>query len=276
MTVTVGLIAAAVRNAALSGKVICLHSSFRSFGPVDGGPATIIDGFLTEGCTLLVPTFSFGFGVSPPDDPALRPARNGSNYDAFPPASPGPSTLYTPESPLVSRSMGVIPATLLHREGRVRGAHPLNSFAALGPLAAELVAGQRPLRVYAPLEALARLGGSVVLAGVGLTRMTLLHLAEKLAGRTPFRRWYAGPSGETLMAEVGSCSDGFDRLEPALTPLMTERLVGESRWRILPAASALEAAAGAIRRDPMITHCGNPDCDRCRDAVLGGPILPTS
>ncbi|MFZ5825622.1 MAG: AAC(3) family N-acetyltransferase [Bacillota bacterium] len=273
MPLTLESIREAVSNAGLSGKAVCLHSSLRSFGPVDGGPDTVIDGFLAEGCTLLVPAFAYGFGVSPPEDPAMRPARNGTTYYDFPPAPPGPPSVYTPESPFISRSMGAIPAALIGREGRVRGGHPLNSFAALGPLAAELVAGQRPLHVYAPLEALTRLGGSVVLAGVGLTRMTLLHLAEQRAGRTPFRRWYAGPQGETLMAEVGSCSEGFDKLEPALAPLINEQQAGESHWRILPAAQALDAAAAAIRRDPMITHCGNPGCNRCNDAVAGGPIL---
>ncbi len=25
--------------------------------------------------------------------------------------------------------------------------------------------------------------------------------------------------------------------------------------------------------DPSITHCGGPECERCKDSVLGGPIL---
>lgn len=32
------------------------------------------------------------------------------------------------------------------------------------------------------------------------------------------------------------------------------------------------ALAAAIRADPQITHCGNPDCERCNDALLGGPF----
>ena len=29
-------------------------------------------------------------------------------------------------------------------------------------------------------------------------------------------------------------------------------------------------------RDPAITHCGDPRCARCNDAVQGGPIIPNA
>jgi hypothetical protein len=38
------------------------------------------------------------------------------------------------------------------------------------------------------------------------------------------------------------------------------------------AAAALDAATGAIRRDPSVTHCGRADCERRNDAVRGGPL----
>jgi aminoglycoside 3-N-acetyltransferase len=43
--------------------------------------------------------------------------------------------------------------------------------------------------VFGPLRALRERDGWVVLAGVGLTSMTLLHVAEIEAGRKPFIRW---------------------------------------------------------------------------------------
>ena len=74
---------------------------------------------------------------------------------------------------------GVIPATALAWTTHMRGNHPLDSFTAVGPQAAKLIGGQTPLDVYAPLAALARMKGFVLLMGVGLERMTLVHLAEK-------------------------------------------------------------------------------------------------
>jgi aminoglycoside 3-N-acetyltransferase len=260
----------AITALGLSGRPLCIHSSLRSFGHVAGGAGTIVDEFLAAGCTVLVPTFS-GFAVPPP--PHLRPARNGWNYNHLARRPIRASAIYTPDSWEIDADMGAIPAHVLHRPDRVRGNHPLNSFSAIGPLAAALIAGQQPHAVYAPLDALCPRGGFVVMMGVGLDAMTLLHLAEQRAGRTLFRRWANGPDGEPMMVEVGGCSDGFPRLEPALAPLMREIIVSNSRWRIYPAPETLARAAAAIAAQPSITHCGHSDCERCNDAVQGGPFL---
>ena len=49
-----------------------------------------------------------------------------------------------------------------------------------------------------------------------------------------FRRWANGPDGRPMEVEVGSCSDGFGKLEPVLGPLVREARVGGSRWRAFP------------------------------------------
>ncbi|HVF51365.1 MAG TPA: AAC(3) family N-acetyltransferase [Pyrinomonadaceae bacterium] len=262
----------ALRRLGLAGRVVCLHSSLRSFGRVEGGAASVVGAFLEEDCTLLVPTFSSGFEVAPP--PGMRLERNGWNYDARPAPEADSGRIYTPAAHDIDRSMGAIPAEVIARKGRVRGNHPFDSFAALGARAAELVSGQKPSDVYAPLVALARAGGFVLLAGVGLERMTLLHLAERVAGRTLFRRWARGAHGETIYAEAGGCSEGFGNLETVLRPIMRTTTVGESFWRLFPASETIKLAADAIRAEPRITLCDDASCERCPDAVAGGPILP--
>lgn len=127
--------------------------------------------------------------------------------------------------------------------------------------------------VCAPLKALARAGDYVLLMGVGLERMTLLHLAEKEAGRELFRRWANDERGRPSVVEVGGCSEGFGRLEPFLNPVTRTAIVGQSTCRLLPAAEAVALAASAIRADPRITHCGVADCECCNDAVAGGPVV---
>jgi aminoglycoside 3-N-acetyltransferase len=235
----------------------------------------VVDGLLAEGCTVMVPTFSYGFSVRPL--PHQRPARNGTGY-RFPPdepdASDGAHRVYRPDSNEISRAeMGAIPAEVLAIPGRVRGNHPLSSFSAVGPLAAELISGQAPLRVYAPLQALADRGGFVLLMGAGLRRLTLLHCAEQMAGRNLFRRWVNGPDGRPMEVEAGGHAGGFPRLGPALAHLERRDRVGASEWLVYPVRETIEAAAEAIRRDPSITHCGDAGCERCNDAVAGGPIL---
>lgn len=272
MGVTGDDIRQAVRGLGLTGRAVCFHSSLRSFGHVGGGAEAVIGGFLDEGCSLLVPTFSSAFEVAPPRH--LQFERNGWNYSAAPASRRGSERIYSPEVFDIDGDMGSIPARVVAWPGRVRGNHPLDSLTAVGPHAAELVAGQSPLDVYAPLKALVGAGGFVLLAGVGLEKATLLHLAEREAGRTLFRRWANDREGRPAAVEVGGCSEGFGRLEPHLRRIMLSTGVGQSRWTLLPAGQALACAAAAIRANPWITHCGAAACERCDDAVKGGPILP--
>jgi aminoglycoside N3'-acetyltransferase len=278
MTVTQEQIAHAIRSLGLSNKPLAVHASLRSFGTVEGGAETVIHACLQEGCTLLVPTFSSGYEVAAPPD--MRPQQNGCGdyswmtQSAADASAESAAASYDPGSLEIDRdSMGAIPAAVLQMPGSRRGRHPLNSFAAIGPMAEVLIAGQQPDDVYAPLRKLAESGGDVVLMGVGLERLTLLHLAEQLAGRTLFRRWARDASGAAMMVEVGSCSEGFGSFAQALSPLARHAEVGASRWQIYDAAEVLSVASAAIRETPSITHCGDPGCDRCHDAVLGGPIL---
>jgi len=278
VAVTASHIVQAAQALGLSGKPLSVHASLRSFGRIEGGADALIQALLSEGCTLLVPAFSFGYAVPAPPD--MRPLRNGCGDYGWMGDDDGPipgaahAAIYNPGSMELDRdSMGALPAAVLQLPGRRRGSHPLQSFAAIGPLAEELVAGQRPDDAYAPLRKLAERGGEAVLMGVGLERLTLLHLAEQLAGRELFRRWALDAAGQTMFAEVGSCSEGFGKLAGLLAPIARHGLAGASRWQVLPAAACLDIAAAAIRETPAITHCGDPGCDRCPDAVLGGPLM---
>jgi aminoglycoside 3-N-acetyltransferase len=262
----------AARDLGIAGAPVCVHSSLRSFGHVQGGAATVVRGLLEEGCTVLVPTFSSGFAVQPPL--SMRPERNGTAYDVSAMSATGADRVFEPATLEIDRDdMGAIAASVLSMEQHVRGNHPLNSFTAVGPLAAQLIDSQAPLEVYGPLEMLTAARGSIILMGVGLTSMTLLHLAEKRAGRTLFRRWANNPDGQPMMVETGSCSSGFEQFSSILAPIEREAMVGESHWRVYRALRTLELATAAIRSNPRITACERAGCARCADALLGGPIV---
>jgi aminoglycoside 3-N-acetyltransferase len=173
----------------------------------------------------------------------------------------------------VDKDMGAIGKAAVLHPRRQRGNHSICSFSAVSPQARALVSRQGPRDVYAPLEALAQKKGAVLLLGVGLEAVTLIHLAEKRAGRVPFRRWAYDVAKRPTMVEVGSCSLGFSKFESCLGPTMTAATVGLSHWKCFDARTALDAATEAIRANPMITHCGRA-CARCDDAVAGGPIVP--
>ncbi|MEU5692017.1 AAC(3) family N-acetyltransferase [Actinosynnema sp. NPDC020468] len=261
----------AVDEVAVSGRPVLVHAALRSFGEaVDAD--LLLDVLLGRGCTVLVPSFTEPqFEVDPPAAP--RPARNGFDY-ADVPADPG-----VPDGPgydvgcgLVNEELGVFPAVLLRRLDARRGDHPLNSFAAVGPLAGDLVGEQGPKDVYAPIRALAERDGVVLLVGVGVDAMTAIHLAEQRSGRRLLARWALDHDGEVTAVEVGSCSVGFTRLEPVLAPLARVTAVGASTWQAFSAGAVLDAATEAIAADPAITHCPDEDCLRCNDFIAGGPI----
>ena len=260
----------AIDALALGGRVVGAHSSLRSFGRLEGGADTIVDAFLDAGCTLLVPTHSWGFATN--HVPGMRPDRNGWDY-AMNVARPVFTGTFSTDSNAIDRNMGAIPRAVLARPERVRGDHALASFAAIGPLAHDVIDGQAGDAVHAPLRALADHAGAILLVGVGLTRMTMLHFAEQVAGRAQFRRWAADATGATLMVESGGCSEGFDRLAGVLAPVETRRREGRSEWRCFPAAEVVRRAAAAIAADAASTHCGMRGCRRCDDAALGGPVL---
>lgn len=271
VSITVSDIQQAVRQLGLAGKPLCVHSSLRSFGRVEDGAQTVIDGLLADGCTILVPAFSGYFAIAPPE--GMRPERNGWDYAVNWALPKSTRRCYTPDTELIDDDMGTIPAAVVAQPARRRGNHPLNSFAALGPLAGDLVRAQSPLNVYAPLRQLSERGGYVVLMGVGLDRMTALHLAEQNAGRTLFRRWSDDLDGKPMMVAIGSCSNGFPKLDGVLAQFERQIVVGESLWRVFPLRAVLAAAEQAMLDDPEITRCDDPDCERCDDAIAGGPIV---
>src|SRR5687767_13970295 len=129
---------AAVRDNGLAGRPVCAHASLRSFGHVDGGADAILDAFLDEGCTLMVACFSGAvFGLPPPPDAGFE--RNG--VDPRFTAQPTHDRVYSAESN-EHHEMGALVDAVLRRPERARGDHPLSSFAAVGPLATDLVKRQ--------------------------------------------------------------------------------------------------------------------------------------
>tara|TARA_Y100000590_G_scaffold448054_1_gene584158 strand:+ start:5558 stop:6379 length:822 start_codon:yes stop_codon:yes gene_type:complete len=273
MPVTSKTISQAAKTAGLNGRAVFVHSSLRSFGRVDGGPQAVIDGLLDSGCTVMVPTFSMIYEVTPPRE--NRPARNGIDYETYRMDTSNPNLIYTTNSNELNDnrfSMGAIPKQLLSINGRYRGDHPRGSFAAVGPKAEELISTQSNFNWNGPIKKLSEMDGMIVLMGVGLTRMTTLHLAEQIIGRKPFRRWVNDESGDPIQVDFGSCSEGFGNLDMVLSTIEKQTRVGNSLWRVFPVPDTLRLAIDAIKKNPMITHCDKV-CLACDDAIAGGPVV---
>ena len=274
--VTRAALAAAISELSLDGSAVAVHVSLRSFPRVAGGPEGLVGAFLDRGCTLLVPTMA-NTRFSIPAPPGDRPARNGTDYDATAANAerepwPGLSDIYDPSRTDTDPDLGATPAYVASHPDRVRSTRSPGSLTAIGPLASELMAAETAEDMFGPYRALVALGGHVLLIGVGLDRMTVLHLAEVEAGRRTFIYWGRGPDGEPMRSRGGACSEGFPNLDPVLAPIETRARVGRSTWRLFPARELVTTAADAIRSDPSITRCADPGCIECPDAIAGGPI----
>jgi aminoglycoside N3'-acetyltransferase len=270
MSLTQAEILKAIEQAGLSGCVVCLHSSLKSFGRVEGGPDAVIDAFRDAGCTLIVPTFTYACQVPPPAGWSV--AQNGETPDRF--VNREPIEAFDRNGQRITREeMGAIPARVLQYPEHVRGNHPADSFTGLGPLASGVIAEQSPRNVFGTYKAIySGLPARLVLAGVGLTAATAIHFAEELSGRRLFRRWGRLAGGRDIEVEEGGCSEGFENLASAVAFLEQRIVVGESLWRIYPFQEFVDAIVAAIRKNPAVTHCGDPACPRCNDAVKGGPL----
>ena len=276
VTVDANDIAAAVERLGLTERALCIHVSLRSFGGLDGGPATLVDALLSQSCTVLAATMAGQlFGIPAPRDD--RPPRNGRDYEekdrlAAAEPWPGESDLYDATRTEADAWLGATSAHVAAHPQRARAASS-GAFSAVGPIAGQLIEADEKRDQFGPLRALVERDGWIVLMGVSLTSMTLLHLAEVEAGRNPFVYWLRGRDGAPVRSLGGGCSNGFDAFAPVLAPIERTTIVGASRWRAFPAREVVRLAAAAIRDDPAITHCGDDTCLECRDAVAGGPIL---
>ena len=263
----------AIKELGLAGQPVCIHSSLRSFGcRIDG----LLEAFLDAGCTVLVPTFSDMFEALPV--PEYMPPQNGAgDYSYFYEKEYADVGAYDPtRNEFSQEDMGAFPGMVLARPDRVRGGNHLNSFVAVGPLAQELVAGQTNEDVYAPLKKLYELDGFVLLMGTGLDTATAIHYAEERAERYPFVRWSKDSNGNTIPVRAGGCSEGFPKLDAQLAPYETQTTVVNSLWRCYRIRDLVDTAEKAFRADPLVTHCGDPDCARCNDAAKGGPSYETN
>ena len=268
MPVTKDDIRKAISESGLSGEIICIHSSLSSFGEVTGGADAVIKAFFEEGCTILAPSFSYDFQIpreefieqnAPDDEWVIEPHNR----------------IYTTDTVEISSDMGAIPRAIVNTAGRYRGAHPTNSFVAIGPIAEELINCQTFEDVYAPFQKMMDKKGKIIMMGVDLTKMTAIHYAEQLSGRELFIRWALDENGNSARIREGSCSEGFNNLLSVIAQFENQVTVGNSLWRIFPIHETVNACADAIKQNPGITHCDVIDCTRCNDMQKGGPVLLT-
>ena len=259
-----------IKHNNIGQSVICLHSSLKSFGQVENGAATIIDGFIESNCTLVCPSFYYESATFP----RINYKNNGINYEKI---ETGLSDMtfqqvnYEESIDQIDKSMGIIPKYLLKYSETKRTKNPMNSFCINGQYSNDLITGEsldNAYSVYKNILKADKIKSYIVLAGVDFTSCTPLHFAEELAGRKLFRRW-AIYNSETVEVEVGSCSDGFEKIRDHIRDIEVIDVIGSSTIRIYPFKEFIIRTSKIIQKEPSITIC-NDKCERCIDMFNGG------
>jgi aminoglycoside 3-N-acetyltransferase len=239
-----------------AADILIVHSSLKSIGHVDGGPATVVRSLLNvidpgAGGTLLMPTFS---------DP--RP--DGLFHMASTPSRTG----------LVTEAFRTWPDA-------IRSRHPTHSVTACGPRAAEFIKGHDsagPLSAGSPFHLAALAGAKVLMIGCTLTSCSIIHVAEDIV-RVPYlgKVFYPGYDKTLTLADIDGSrnifeprdvpgdSDGFDIVEPPLrqTGMMRECRLGNARCMLFRALDGLNAAVDILKKNPAGLLCANPRCPVC-------------
>ena len=226
------------------GDLMLVHSSLKSFGRVEGGAATVVRALIDSvapGGTVMVPTFNYG---TLPYDPATTQSLTGAISEAF------------------WRTLGA-----------VRSNHPTHSFAAIGPMAEEMLENHQhmdPLGHTSPLGKLSRGDGWVLLMGVDHRSNSMIHTAEEsmnvpYVGRTCTAAVLRGKEVTEVTVRRPGCSNGFNVVGDALRQmgLIRETTVGQSTLMLMRAGDIVSVASGMLARDPAALLCHLPDCDRC-------------
>lgn len=253
-------------------KVI-VHSSLSSFGQVRGGAVAVLAALLHTCDTVVMPAFTYQSMVWP----SVGPSDNGIDYkDPQLARLNEDASLFHSQLP-VHPDVGAISDTLQRLSTfAIRSSHPVLSFVAMGEHMDEALAPQTIEDPLAPLQWLQHNSGDVLLIGVGHTRNTSIHLAEKLANRKQFTRWAITLNGDSEKAyamrlpNYPGCSDGFDTLEPEIQHTAKQITIGDATIQRVPLMLMIPIIVGWIEEEPDALLCSRPDCQRCHDLRRAG------
>jgi aminoglycoside N3'-acetyltransferase len=165
----------------------------------------------------------------------------------------------------------------------VRGGHAF-AFAAVGPMAERVTAGELPLPPHildSPVGHVHDLDGQVLLLGVHHDADTTIHLAELMAG-VPYRVPHhitVLRDGRPVRIEYGEndhCCDRFKLADGWLSErgLQAEGPVGHAHARLFRSRDVVSVTLEHLRHDPLLfLHPPEAECEECdlaRASVVGG------
>jgi len=228
------------------GDTLLVHSSYKSFGPVDGGPQTVVralEAALGEEGTLIMPTFNFDFNKGTPWDVRTTPSK-----------------------------MGVLTELVRTDPRAKRVFHPFYSFAILGKHA-ETLGNLRYKSSYernSVFGKLRDLDGKIMVIGLSYNNsMTFFHHIEQMEGVD--YRFLKQFTGEVTDENGHTYTDTFEMLVrdidkgvmTMVDPMggLMEKAgiikvcrIGEADVKLMKANEVYEFTAREMKRDPHLLY----------------------
>lgn len=261
------------------GGVLMVHSGYRALGDVEGGPATVVAALRSAvgpAGTVLAPTFTNNL-IDPytwptPPAPEVRerllaemPEFDGARSEPY--------------------KMGAVARAVWQAPGALRSAHPVTSWAAVGPLADQLLRDHSeddPEGPNGPVGRAWQADARILLVGTDHDTNTTVHLAESLLEmphllELPDRYPATGPDGARVWRPVRKttkCSDGFTALGRALEEegVVRHGRLGDAIVMLMRSRDVVRVAVELLAQHPDALLCGDPECVHCPTSrrVLAG------
>jgi len=229
-----------------AGDTLLVHSAYKSFGGVEGGPQTVIDALLKvlgDSGTLIMPTFNFDFCQGKPWDVRKTPSH-----------------------------MGAVTNLVREHPDAARVFHPIYSFAILGKHREYLTKDlyKSSFEKNSLFGKLRDLDGKIMIIGLSYTNsMTFFHHVEEIEGVD--YRYMKGFTGLVTDENGNSYEDTFTMLvrdiemgvETEVDPmglLMEEagivsiRKIGDSDVKLMRSDDVFTFTAREMKRDPELLY----------------------
>ena len=229
-----------------AGDTLLVHSSYKSFGGVEGGPQTVIDALLKvlgDQGTLIMPTFNFDFCKGEPWDVRTTPSH-----------------------------MGAITNMVRENPASKRVFHPIYSFAVLGKHA-DFLTRERYKSSYGANSLFAKLrqldGKIMVIGLIYNDSMTFFHHIEEMEGvdyryMKEFTGLVTDEDGNTYEDTFTMLVRDIDKgVRTRVDPMgnlmedigiITVRKIGDAKVCLMKANEVYEFTAREMRRDPRLLY----------------------
>ncbi len=242
------------------GDVVLLHSAYKPFGGVEGGPQTVIDALLailSEEGTLIVPTFNFDFCSGKPFN--IRTTRSET---------------------------GVITEFVRKNPQSCRVFHPIYSFSILGKLSVELckLKYKSSFGKNSIFGKLVDLNGKILTIGISIGEcMTFFHHVEEMEGIDyRYIKGFTGvvtdETGRTyedtftmfvrdldkgVMTAVGPMGDILEQ-----KGVINLKQIGNATGRLMRARDVYKITSREMKKDPFVLYQITPKYKHDKENIV--------